>query len=61
MTFKELEALCHKHAEGNVSAFCKALGVSRFTYYRQKKAPAVSALVELRVRDRLEKHNARQD
>jgi transposase-like protein len=50
MTPADLRAYCQKLSGGNVADFCRAVGISRDTYYRQARDGAqVSDLTRFRV------------
>lgn len=50
----ELKAACDTLTEGNVSEFCRVVGISRPAYYRSANGPRVHDLTAYKVRAAME-------
>ena len=56
MTPEQLRAACQTLTSGNIRQFCKDVGISEATYYRQAKPGAkVSELTALKVKQEMER------
>lgn len=51
MTSKELEAACKRLDGGNVTKFCKRVGIDRRTYYRAMESGVVHPLTAYKVKE----------